>query len=708
MNLLSPKFCFVLIVFCLVTKVSLGQDEFHRIEARISEYLKADVDPDRLGEEVNKSISAISEDGSWSTINYSSQAETNWQPLLHLNSVKQFSLSLAFKKQDATQQDQLKLYTIKALRYWLAKDPKSKNWFQNEIASPTAIGEILLLLQNTQVLPLTLKDSLINNMEQGNVVKAVGANKLDIATHMLYRACITKDKGLMDFAVQQAFIPIALSNREGLQNDYSYLQHGSQLQIASYGQVFLTGEYKVASWLLGTAYALPQEKLRILDHYLKETFLKTIRGRFIDFNTEGRGISRNDILDKINITEKGGENALLPLAIKVNPANSIVLNDAQARILQIEPPSFKVKPAHLYFWKADYTVHNRPAYSFNVRGVSKRTIRAEQGNNENLLAKFLPDGSTNIQRIGSEYFNIMPVWEWDKIPGITSRDYHSDQKLTIEWGERGVGSFIGGVTDGIYGTSVYCLDYNEVRAKKAWFFFDNEVVCLGADINSYAKEAITTTVNQAWQNGPVKAFTSNNTLFTVGSALTSNDLKWVWQDSVGYFFPSGGKLQLTNQIQTGSWAKINANRSKAKIKGKVFKLWFNHGVDPINQSYAYVVRPGVNEDDMINRFGNVQILSNTGTIQAVKNENLNIIQAVFYEPGILIDHNFSVKVDQACIILIKNISSKSPIIHVADPTQQLAKVQLILNSEWIKETEGCSIIFPQGAHKGASVSFQME
>lgn len=707
MSCFLRKFSVFLLFLTLGAKFSYAQDEFQLIERRINDYLKAESEPDGLNQEVKNYISSITGEGYWPAINYSSVAETNWEPLLHLKRVKQFSLTLALKNDDVDKNQKLAMLTVKALRYWLMRNPKSSNWFQNDIASPTAIGEILLLLKNTRILPATLQDSLLKNMEQGNVVKAIGANKLDIATHIIYRASLTKDKPLMDSAVRQAFMPITLENREGLQKDYSYLQHGPQLQIASYGQVFLNGEYKVASWLMGTSYALSSQKVKILDHYLNETFLKTIRGRYIDFNTEGRGVSRNDILDKMDITAKAGPNALLSLAEKVNPENALVLGAAQKRIMQKEAPSFMIKPAHTHFWKADYTSHNRPAYSFNVRAVSRRTIRTEAGNKENLLAKFLPDGSTNIQRSGQEYFNIMPVWEWDKIPGVTGRDYQSDQKLTIEWGERGVGAFVGGVSDGIYGASAYQLNYNEVTAKKAWFFFDDEVVCLGAAINSFAKEPITTTVNQAWQKGSVKAF-ANNKLVSIDNTLSSKDLKWIWHDSIGYYFPQGGKLKLSNQVQTGSWSLINLNRSKEQVKGKVFKLWFEHGLDPADDSYAYVVRPGVSEKDMLKSNANVEILSNDATIQAVRNDALNIIQAVFYEPGILKGPNFSLQVDRACIVMISHVSTRNPVFYLADPTQTLKDITLSFNSQWVKENEGRSINFPQGSDKGKSVSIQFE
>lgn len=702
------KFYWIFVLPCFVVSVGYSQDEFQLVETRIVDYLKADVTINSFNKDVSANAQTINSNGAWADLDYSSTAETAWKPLLHLNRIKQFSLAIALNNFDAVKKENLALHTVSGLRYWLAQNPKSKNWFQNDIASPTAIGEVLMLLQHKNILPITLQDSLLKSMDQGNVIRAVGANKLDIATHFIYRACVTKDKALMDFAVQQAFMPISIGKREGLQADYSYLQHGPQLQIASYGQVFLTGTYKVASWLLGTSYALPAEKLNMLDHYLNETFLKTIRGRYIDFSTEGRGVSRNDVLDKISITEKAGVNNLLALAKKVNPLNVATLNDVEQRILQKEPASFKVKPAHLYFWKADYTIHTRPTYSFNVRAVSKRTIRAEAGNKENLLAKFLPDGATNIQRSGAEYYNIMPIWEWDKIPGITGRDYSSDQKITIEWGERGIESFIGGVSDGLYGASVYQLNYNEVLAKKAWFFFDDEVVCLGAGINSYAKEPITTTINQAWQKGKIKAFI-NQKITTVEKALTSKDLQWVWQDSIGYYFPKGGELKLSNELQTGSWNLINENRAKDKISGKVFKLWFNHGIDPSNQSYAYIVKPGISEKEMINNpSAKSKILVNDNLMQAVKNEDLQMVQVVFYQAGTLIDQQFELSVDQPCVLMIKNIGTKNPIISIADPTQQLTNISFTLKSEVVKVTEPILVTFPQGDDKGASVSIQIK
>ena len=693
-------------IFMIAFSKLYGQDEFQIIQSKIDDYLKAEVKKDDLIRSIAADWPRQLKDGSYTDINYLSKIETAWPPLLHLKRLNYLTLGFVIKNNQYFNNQEVLASIVSGLRYWYAQKPSSSNWFQNDIAVPTAIGEILILLNHNKLqLPVSLQDSLLKSMQQGNVYKSIGANKLDIATHMLYRACVTKDKTLMAAVLEQAFYPISFTSQQGLQYDYSYLQHGPQLQIASYGEVFLKGEYKVASWVQGTIYALSADKLKILNNYLINSYLKTIRGRYIDFNTEGRGISRNDILDKKSITEASVNNSLLGLAKKASPENTALINEAQNRVNQIQAPSFKILPSHTHFWKADYTLHTRPTYSFNVRSVSKRTVRAEVGNNENLLGKFLPDGSTNIQRSGAEYFNIMPIWEWDKIPGITSRDYQIDQPFTIEWGERGLGFFTGGVSDSLYGASVYDFNYNEVIAKKAWFFFDKQVVCLGAGINSFATQNIVTTVNQSWLKGKVLAY-ADEKIIRVKSKKSISKPIWIWHDSIGYYFPDSAKLEITNQKQKGSWAKINASRSKSAIASKVFKMWFNHGVDPVDATYAYIVRPGISQQDIkFDKQQEIEILANSKTMQAVKNETLNILQVVFYEAGVLTDENISIKVDQPCIVLIKNIATKNPEIHLADPTQKLKELNIAISSKMMKIEDKRLLALPQGNFAGSTLSF---
>jgi len=395
------------LLLIIVANSTFAQTDFTVITSRIKTQEIEGKNEKTVFKNIISFLPAIQNDGRWSDIDYSNTDITKWKPGTHLERIK--NLALVFINEDGVyfNNTSVRNAILNGLRFWYAKDPKSKNWWHNEIATPKILGEIMILLQQSNgQLPLGLQDSLVHRMMQGNVFKQTGANKLDIAIHMIYRACLTKDKTLMDTAVQQAFQPIVFTTAEGLRYDNSYMQHGAQLQISSYGLVFLTGEYKVANWVQGTSYALQGEKLNLLNDYLVHTFLPAIRGRYIDFNTEGRGISRPDILDKHSLAETKSENVFLEIAKKVDAENESLIDAGIARISGSQPADNKIAATHNQFWKGDYTQHLRPAYTFNVRMVSDRSKRTETGNKENLLGKFLPDGSTDIQRSGGEYYNI--------------------------------------------------------------------------------------------------------------------------------------------------------------------------------------------------------------------------------------------------------------------------------------------------------------
>ena len=77
----------------------------------------------------------------------------------------------------------------------------------------------------------------------------------------------------------------------------------------------------------------------------------------------------------------------------------------------------------------------------------------------------------------------MPIWNWNMIPGTTF-PYYTTYPARTTWGTNyGTTQFVGGVSDGIHGASVLDFSHKATRAKKSWFFFDREIVCLGAGIS---------------------------------------------------------------------------------------------------------------------------------------------------------------------------------------------------------------------------------
>ena len=109
-------------------------------------------------------------------------------------------------------------------------------------------------------------------VEGGDPGKWTGANMTDIALHWIYRACLTADEDLLKTAIDYSYSTVKYTTAEGFQYDNSYFQHGVQLYIGGYGDEILKGVTQVAMYTQGTQYALPSEKMAILDKFMRETY----------------------------------------------------------------------------------------------------------------------------------------------------------------------------------------------------------------------------------------------------------------------------------------------------------------------------------------------------------------------------------------------------------------------------------------------------
>ena len=94
-----------------------------------------------------------------------------------------------------------------------------------------------------------------------------------------------------------------------------------------------------------------------------------------------------------------------------------------------------------------------------------------------------------------------------------------------------------------------------------------------------------------------------------------DDVKWVYQDKIGYIFPEPATINLSNQIEQGRWSDITdqKNISREIVSERVFMLWFDHGNRPSNASYQYIVVPDVSEQELKETSSNnrnIEIISN--------------------------------------------------------------------------------------------------
>jgi len=639
-------------------------------------------------------LQTIKTDGTWADINYDDKSTTSWLPVTHL--LRTTDLVYAYSAAESSYRKNEKVYEaiVNALNVWYQKDPKSANWWHNEINVPQKLGLLMVLMTFAdKQLPDELQNQLIERMKRGDMLSKTGANKTDIAMHYFYRSLLTEDNKLLAESLTEFFKPVSLvDGEEGLQYDFSYLQHGPQLYIGGYGHVFLSGVIKIANYVAGTPYALSKEKLALLSEFYQNTYLKTLRSRYVDFSIEGRGISRPKNL------RKPAEKYNLSSMKAIDGTNASVWENERLRV--DSAADFTIAPYHKHFWKGDYTVHVRPEYNFSVRISSKRTKRTEAGNNENLYGRYLSDGATNLQIDGPEYYDIMPIWEWDKIPGVTAADHEEDVKMNVNWGETGRNDFAGGVSDGIYGATAYQLDYDGVFAKKAWFFFDKEIVAMGADIKAEGTHPITTTINQTWLEGSVSS--------SVGTVKKNDVLKvnapsasWVQHNGVCYYFPKQNNLTISTRVQSGNWNNINQTHDKQEISGNVFNLWIDHGIKPDTASYQYIVLPSAKN---IKGFDakSITLVSNNAQNQAVYHQQLKIFQAVFYSPSTVISNGYEIKADKACILMFKEGKGSEKKLYVADPLCKEATIKLQLKNIKTGKSLSLAIPLPDGPYRGSS------
>jgi chondroitin AC lyase len=240
------------------------------------------------------------------------------------------------------------------------------------------------------------------------------------------------------------------------------------------------------------------------------------------------------------------------------------------------------------------------------------------------------------------------------------------------------------------------------------------MLCLGNGITACETQRVVTSVDQCYTNGKIYVKTDNNQKLIKSEKITSENIDWVHHNNTCYIFPEKGKLTIQNTEQKGSWSLINGWGSSEEISAKIFSLWVDHGNEPQNDTYCYIVKPDTPLDkvDEIGTKHGFNIIENTDTIQAVENTKLKMFAVIFYNSGtIRLKEGLTVSSDKKALVLIDNSSVKTFKISVADPIYSQKSVNITLNTlvsgADVTMSEGKSIIafnFPDGDYQGSAIT----
>lgn len=620
--------------------------------------------------DIHSYIEGMGADGSWADINYEDKANT-WQPQKHYNRL--LAMSYAYICPENTYYKDGTLYDkiLSGIQYWLALKPRSNNWYHNQIDEPSFFGLILIAMRDGyQKLSTDIEAQIFERWchNGSNPAVRTGSNRSEMSLHWMYFGCLMEAGDTLDLALNYIFEPVDYTEEEGLQVDHSFLQHGPQLYIGGYGEVMMESVLKTAVCVKGTHYSLSGDKLQILRSYVLNSYSNVIRGEVMHWNAIGRQISRPDFLRyperRIPILEM----------MKETDSDYVTFYDVILKRLQgTSTPDEGVSPYHIHFYRGDYTIHNRPGYSFATRMVSSRTCRQESINGENLLGYYLSDGSTVITSSGKEYLDLMPLWDWNKIPGVTA-PIMDTIPVSPSMTTYGIADFAGGVSDSLYGCTGYKYfdEYSGVNtgASKGYFFFDDEVVCLGAGITSDHDEVVTT-INQCWGRDNFIAGTTDGYDVYEGDVNQIDAIKYNWalHDGIGYYFPETQNVRIENKEKEGNWSWISTMWADESINGKVFTIGVEHTSPVKDDSYAYYIIPNSTTTSLIDyaKHKNVEILANTDSVQIVYHKGNKLYECLFYR-ACSYKGDVDITSFQPSAMLIKE-SSDGYLVHIADPTQ---------------------------------------
>ena len=673
--------------------------------------------------QVETIVAKMKEDGSFPGIDYADLSTTAGFPQQrHIGDLLYLARVYQSKTSTYHHSKQLMETIEKGLRYWAKNDYVGDNWHDSQITVPTILINLMLVMGNE--LPDDLVEKLQPIIGRANM-SASGARPSGdriviagiLAKNMLFRENFAEFEKVIK--IIEGEIKFSTGER-GIQHDYSFHHRPDRVNnTTSYGY----GKYANAfgEWLVyvnGTKYQFSKEKInQLVDYYIDGITKQLVYGVYEDVSVKNR-----DITSKNNFQPRG----------TVEIERLLVGTDYRKAELEelIRLRKGTAKPSKSFakfFWQTEHFVFQRPNFYTTVRMFSTRNANMEMPyNGPGKPTHHRADGTNYLLLKGNEYQNIWPVYDWQKISGTTvlqKPKLHGPEDIQ----KKGLTRFVGAVTDDLYGAVVFDFKspHDMVEAKKSWFFFDEEYVCLGTHIRSESKLPVATTINQVLLKGEVTIMQDGNKAVLPQGNRVTDKVKWVHHDRIGYIFPEPTKVNVSNQNESGTWAAITdqKNISKEPVNEQVFKLWFDHGARPTKAGYQYIVVPDIDQNKLMETSENnrsVKILSNTDTVQAVFHGKLNMVQAAFYQAAELnVSPTFSLKMDSQGMALIKMDGSRIKTISVADPSRQLSRISITVSGIYAVKKEGLICLpnnqlkqtillidLPQGVYAGKSVNLQ--
>ncbi|WP_370415059.1 polysaccharide lyase 8 family protein [Streptomyces fradiae] len=563
-------------------------------------------------------------------------------------------------------------------RVYRSGAPRYGNWWEWQIGSPRILMDIVaalhpLLGAERIAAACAAVDHFVPDVTLGSYTgTSTGANRVDLCRSVALRGVLGASPAKIALA-RDALSPVFpyVTKGDGLYADGSFVQHTWVAYSGTYGQVMLDGLGRLFTLLAGSSWAVIDPNRQIILDSVERAYAPFLYDGLMMDSVNGRAISRGylkgderQIMRSDHFHGQGLIAAIAVLAGGASPAERDrwharvkgwierdtvtpilearqfgVADLARLRAIADGPAPAAPEPTgHRLFAAMDRAVHRRPGWAANISMASERITHYECGNGENPRGWHTGSGMLSwwTKGQGGQYTD----WFWPtvdpyRLPGTTVSTKRLADRAGGEWGApRPAVKWVGGVTDGEFAAVGQHLKGlgSTLEARKSWFCAADTVICLGAGIT--AKDGV-----------PVETIVDNRCLGEGGTAALTTGDGWAHlAGHGGWVFPRPGgagpdgaaDLRTLREDRTGAWSDINTTSSTERRTRRYQTLWFDHGTDPADASYAYLLMPGAGVRTLAARAadpGWLRILANRAELQAVRVPSLGLTAANYWRAG---------------------------------------------------------------------------
>ncbi|MFJ4370680.1 polysaccharide lyase 8 family protein [Streptomyces chartreusis] len=543
------------------------------------------------------------------------------------------------------------------------------NWWEWQIGSPRLLTDITAALYDhlgedriaaaCAAVDHFIPDAMLTDYSG----TSTGANRVDLCRSVALRGILGRTPAKIALA-RDALSPVFpyVTRGDGLYADGSFVQHTWVAYSGTYGQVLLDGLGRLFALLAGSEWEVTDPNRQIVLDSVERAYAPLIHDGLVMDAVNGRAISRgylkSDDRQVMRSDHYHGQGIIAAIALLADGASAAererwygrvkgwIQRDTATPILTARqfdvadlarlhavagsPVAAAAEPVgHHLFAAMDRAVHRRPRFVANIAMASDRIAHYECGNGENPRGWHTGAGMLSwwADGTGDQYTDwYWPTVDWYRLPGTTVSTRRLPDRAGGEWGApKPAVRWVGGTTDGEYAAIGQHLKGlgSTLEARKSWFCAADAVICLGAGIT-------------CTDGVPVETVVDNRNLGENGTQALLRGPGWAHLAGHGGWVVPYGELRTLREDRTGAWADINTTSTTERRTRRWQTLWLDHGPDPTDAAYVYLLMPGARRAEVAARAADrtwLSVLANDAGRQAVRVPSLGLTAANFWQPG---------------------------------------------------------------------------